>query len=147
MSIRSCGRSSWLGRAPHTTCPTGTSGPISEQPLLTPIKVKNCKNHLMPLWYPRLLGNELFTADCKVSLDARSPTSKPTDAHCQAGDMPWHTAVPQNMARLLVGYRQSWGKHQTSPAPHSTPSSAEGDISAPKPNPHGPCWVSTQRWM
>lgn len=36
-------RSSWLCRAPHATCPTGMSGPISEHPLLTPIKVKNCK--------------------------------------------------------------------------------------------------------
>lgn len=49
MSIRSCVRSSWLSRAPHAACPTGTSGPISEHPLLTLIKVKNCKKHLMLL--------------------------------------------------------------------------------------------------
>lgn len=37
-SIGPCARTPWLSRAHHTMCPTSTSGPISKQPLNTPIK-------------------------------------------------------------------------------------------------------------
>lgn len=75
--------------------------PHLQTPLLAPIKGRSCKTHLMLLWYPSPLGNEVFTAACKVSLDARSLISNPTNAQCQAKDMPWHTAVPKMWPAFL----------------------------------------------
>lgn len=45
---------------------------------------------------------------------------------------------PKTRPAFLWGTDRAGGKHQMSPATHSMPSSAEGDISAPKPNPQGP---------
>lgn len=127
MSIGSCVGSCWLGRAPHAECP------VPEHPLLTPVKVKNCKKGLMLLGYPSLPGNEVFTADCKVNWMLRAPPANPLMPSAGLGPGPVTQLSPKTQPPFLWGTDRAGGKHQTSPAPHSTPSSAKGDASAPKP--------------
>lgn len=67
-----------------------------------------------------------------------APPANPLMPSAGLGSCPGTQLSPKTWPAFSWGTNRIGGKHQTSPAPHTMPCSAKGDISALKPSPQGP---------